>query len=93
MTTQQITSLLRENLQGRVEKTESIVFDRATIAETEAVRVRYVERTAPTKQGTEYGFIRDGFFFHILFIAVAGREYVSEQKDFERLASTFRVLE
>jgi hypothetical protein len=93
MTTQQITSLLRENLQGRGSDIGSISFSRATIAGTDAVRVSYAQRGKPAKRGVEYGFLRDGHFFHLLFVANEGPDYASEQKDFERVASTFRVVE
>ena len=93
MTGKQITSLLRENLQGRGHKVEGMAFVPAKIAGTEAVQVRYAQRGTPTKRGVEYGFVRDGFFFYLLFVAVEGPHFANQQKDFERVASTFRVLQ
>jgi hypothetical protein len=93
MTSQQIGALLRENLQARPEKIGSITSAPSTVAGSRAVRIRYVQAGNPTRRGEEYGFIRSGHFFHLLFLAVEGPALASEQKDFDRVVSTFRVLQ
>jgi hypothetical protein len=93
MTTQQITALLRENLQGRGQKVESITSGRAAICGSEAARLNYTQPGFPTRRYEEYGFIRGGYFFHFLFAAAEGPEYAGQQKDFEHVVSTFRVLQ
>jgi hypothetical protein len=93
MTVPQISALLRENLQARPEKIVSVTSGSSTVAGTHAVRLRYTQSGSPTRRGEEYGFIRAGYFFHLIFIAAEGPAFASEQKDFERVASSFRVLQ
>jgi len=93
MTAQQISALLRENLQARPEKIESITFGRSTVAGMRAVRLGYTQLGSPTRRGEEYGFVRGTHFFHLLFVAAEGPAFASEQKDFERVVSSFRVLQ
>jgi hypothetical protein len=93
MTAQQISALLRENLQARPEKIESVTSGHSTIAGVQAVRLRYTQVGSPTRRGEEYGFVRGAHFFHLLFVAAEGPAFASEQKDFERVVSSFRVLQ
>src|SRR5438034_2064742 len=93
MSAEQISALLREDLQARPEKIESVTSSRSTVAGVHAVRLRYTQLGSPTRRGEEYGFVRGGHFFYLLFVAVEGPAFASAQKDFERVVSSFRVLQ
>jgi hypothetical protein len=82
--------LLRENVQGRGQRVESLAAEDTTIAGVPAVRLRYAQ---PGKRAVEYGFVKSGYFFYLLFEAVDGSDYPSELKDFQKVVSTFEVRE
>jgi hypothetical protein len=90
MTTQQIGVLLRENVQGRGQRIESLAADDTTTAGVPAVRLRY---TQAGKRAVEYGFMKSGYFVYLIFQAVDGSDYPRELKDFQKVVSTFKVLE
>jgi hypothetical protein len=89
MTAQQISALLRENLQARPEKIESVTFGHSTIAGVQAVRLRYTQLGSPTRRGEEYGFVRGAHFFHLLFVAAEGRRSPASRKTLSMLYPAF----
>ena len=92
--TEQIAALLRENVQGRGERVESLTTDNTTVSGIPAVRIRYTEPGSPArKRAVEYGFVKDGYFFYVLFRAVDGPDYARELNDFQKVISTFKVLD
>ena len=94
MTAQQITALLRENLQGRGQRVESLTVAAATVGGTPAVRLTYTQPALPVrKRAVEFGFMKNGYFFHLLCVIADGPDYSRELKDFQKVVSTFRVLE
>jgi hypothetical protein len=93
MGTEQITALLRENVQGRGQRVESLTADDTTVSGMPAVRLRYTHPgSLGRKHAVEYGFVKDGYFFYLIFLAVDGPDYARQLKDFRRVVSTFKVL-
>ncbi len=90
MTPQQIAALLRENVEGRGQRVEALTAGDTTVAGVPAVRLRYAQAG---KHAVEYGFVKNGYFFHLLFQAVDGSDYARELKDFQKVVSTFTLLE
>jgi hypothetical protein len=94
MGTQQIAALLRENVQGRGEHVESLASSDATVSGVPAVRITYTRPSSPArKRAVEYGFVKGGYFFYLLFQGVEGPEYAHQMKDFRKIVSTFKVLD
>jgi hypothetical protein len=94
MSTQQISALLRENVLGRGQRVDSLTADNTTISGAPAVRLRFTEPGSPArKHAVEYGFIKGGYFFYLLFSAVDDPDYAHVLKDFQRIVSTFKVID
>ena len=94
MSTQQISALLRENVLGRGQRIDSLTADNTTISGAPAVRLRFTEPASPARRrAVEYGFVKGGYFFYLLFSAVDDPDYVNVLKDFQRIVSTFKVLD
>ena len=94
MSTRQIAALLRESVQRRKERVESLTFVDTTVAGLPAVGMQYIQ-LAPRvrKRAVEYGFVEGGYFFHLFFQAVDGPDRAQQSKDFQKVVSTFKILE
>jgi hypothetical protein len=86
-----MAALLRENVQARGERLESLTTQNTTVSGTPAVRLSYVQPAR--KRAVEYGFVKNGYFFYLLFQTIDGPDYARELKDFQRVVSTFKVLD
>ena len=93
MTTQQIRAL-RENVLARGQRVESLSTEDVRVSGASGVRISFTEpRSTARKRAVEYGLVKNGYFFYLLFSAVDGADYARELRDFQKVVSTFKVLE
>lgn len=96
MNFQDLTALLKENVQNRPDSNvdfDSITTTKTRVAGHDAVFLAYRTTATPAHQGLECAFESNGWLFYFTFSTIDDFRYSEDAHDFELILGTFTLLQ